>query len=497
MPLQPLPPPRPSDPLPPVLKTDSPPQSWRDWLRQPGLRGCLASCVIHVVLLVAMGLIVFVSQGRDDGPSLMATFARPEPLDVPADPAVPESVRIQWPRIVSETREARHESRISLPEQEVRGEDTSSRTGVGFQVEHPANWASSAAAMGGGLEGRGPEARARLVQEGGGNQASEEAVEWGLRWLAAHQCRDGSWNFDHNKSSCQGLCSGPGESSSTTGATAMALLPFLGAGYTHLRGEYMSAVRDGLYYLGNRARVTADGADLREGTMYAQGLATIALCEAYGLTKDPGLRDLAQEAIDFIVYAQDRNGGGWRYEPGEPGDTTVTGWQLMALRSGQMARLNVPSPIFFSAARFLDQVQSQEGALYGYRTPEPRPATTAVGLLCRMYGGWDRGHPAVARGASYLSKLGPSREKDGMYFNYYATQVLHHLGGSDWERWNVKMRDYLIATQSKASHEAGSWYFPGSHSKAGGRLYCTAMAIMTLEVYYRYMPLYRSEAIDW
>ncbi|NUQ62131.1 MAG: terpene cyclase/mutase family protein [Pirellulales bacterium] len=459
----------------------------------------MASFLVHIVLLVTLGLVVFGSQPGRPGPSLTASFGEQEPLDMLVDPSETPSTRIEWTRIAREATESRHQNetpQVALPEQEVRGEQVASNPGVGFQSEHPADWTRAAAVTGGGLEGRRPGARARLVQEGGGNQASEEAVERGLRWLAVHQCRDGSWNFNHNQGPCQGLCRHPGDSSSTTGATAMALLAFLGAGHTHVGGDYISSVRDGLYYLGGRAAVTSNGADLQEGTMYAQGLATMALCEAYGLTKDPGLKDLAQRAIDFIVFAQDRDGGGWRYAPGAPGDTTVTGWQLMALKSGQMARLSVPSPTVFAADRFLNQVQSQEGALYGYRTPEPRPSTTAVGLLCRMYNGWGRSHPAIAQGAAYLSKLGPSKEADGMYFNYYATQVLHHLGGSEWERWNAKMRDSLISTQSGDGHEAGSWHFPGSHSKAGGRLYCTAMAVLTLEVYYRYLPLYRSGAIE-
>ena len=227
--------------------------------------------------------------------------------------------------------------------------------------------------------------------------------------------------------------------------------------------------------------------------MYAQGLSAIALCEAYGMTQDPALKDLAQGALRFIVYAQDPKGGGWRYAPGQPGDTTVTGWQLMALKSGQMARLEVPAPTLYLAQRFLGSVQSEDGARYGYMTPQPRNSTTAIGLLCRMYTGWQRDHPGLQKGVAYLSQWGPS--EDNMYHNYYATQVLHHWGGSDWEKWNRKMRDYLIATQATNSHEAGSWYFSGGQGQVGGRLYNTAMAVMTLEVYYRYMPLYREDAV--
>jgi hypothetical protein len=367
-------------------------------------------------------------------------------------------------------------------------------TAFGVQSPQPTDWLlRSDARVTGALQGRGREGRAALLRGEGGTPQSERAVEWGLRWLMAHQREDGSWDFDHNKSTCRGQCRNPGTEASTTAATAIALLPFLGAGYTHVEGEYQDVVKQGLYHLVRRARLTPHGNDLQEGTMYAQGLSAIALCEAYAMTQDAALKDLAQGSLRFIVYAQDLKGGGWRYAPGQPGDTTVTGWQLMALKSGQMARLEVPTPTLYLVQRFLDSVQSEGGARYGYMTPQPRDTTTAIGLLCRMYTGWQPDHPGLQKGVAYLSQWGPS--EDNMYFNYYATQVLHHWGGSDWEKWNRKLRDHLIATQATNSHEAGSWYFSGGQGQVGGRLYNTALAVMTLEVYYRYMPLYRQQAV--
>ena len=285
-----------------------------------------------------------------------------------------------------------------------------------------------------------------------------------------------------------------GHRRSTTAATAIALLPFLGAGHTHQEGEYQDTVRRGLYCLQQRALVTPNGVDLQDGTMYAQGLATIALCEAYAMTKDPALKGAAQGAIDFVLYAQDRKGGGWRYTPGEPGDTTVTAWQLMALKSGQMAGLMIPSPSIALVEKFLDSVQSDGGARYGYLGPQARDSTTPIGLLCRMYTGWGHDRPALQKGVALVADLGPS--DDNMYFNYYATQLMHHWGTSDWDRWNQQMREHLISTQAATGHENGSWHFAGGKGDVGGRLYNTALAVMTLEVYYRYMPLYRPAAVE-
>jgi len=109
-----------------------------------------------------------------------------------------------------------------------------------------------------------------------------------------------------------------------------------------------------------------------------------------------------------------------------------------------------------------------------------------------MYSGWHRDDTRLKRGIQFLSTHEPSTTD--MYFNYYATQVLHHYGGEPWPKWNDKMRAYLVKSQATAGHERGSWFFIDQHGSQGGRLYTTAMCTMILEVYYRYIPLY-SEAI--
>jgi hypothetical protein len=58
------------------------------------------------------------------------------------------------------------------------------------------------------------------------------------------------------------------------------------------------------------------------------------------------------------------------------------------------------------------------------------------------------------------------------------------------------MRDQLVNTQEKSGHAAGSWHIPEGWSQQGGRLYCTAMSTMILEVYYRYMPLYGDKSTE-
>lgn len=359
--------------------------------------------------------------------------------------------------------------------------------------------AAVGALSGNDMSGRGS-GKARLVATAGGSEGSERAVALALKWLASHQMPDGGWSFDHTKAGgCNNQCRNPGNlADARSGATAMALLPFLGAGQTHREGEYSKNVRAGLYYLiTNRMKVSPEGGSFYEsgGSMYSHGLAAICLTEAYAMTRDKVLRAPAQEALNFIVSAQDPVGGGWRYQPRQKGDTSVVGWQLMALKSGYMGYLQIPPVTIQKAVRFLDSVQSNEGANYGYTDPGAGPATTAVGLLSRMYMGWDKDNPALQRGVKWLSERGPS--KTDMYYNYYATQVMRHWEGEEWKKWNAEMRDFLVNSQAKSGHEAGSWFFGDGHkTDRGGRLYCTSLACMILEVYYRHLPLYRKQTTE-
>ncbi len=355
------------------------------------------------------------------------------------------------------------------------------------------------------FSGRSAAVKTALVRKFGGNSASEAAVASGLKWLASRQLKDGSWSFDHTEcKACQeGGCTQAGSfRECRQGATALALLAFLGGGHTHQKGDYQKVVRSGLEALLHGGKMTETGMDLRdksgEGTMYVHGLAAIALCETAALTKDPRYSKPAFHAVKFIVAAQDPKGGGWRYSPHDPGDTSVVGWQVMALKSGQNGKMKIPTLSFKLVDKFLDHVQAEKGAVYGYTDPpkgfaDASPPMTAVGLLCRMYMGWDKKNPHLQRGVAYLDEVRPSA--NNMYYNYYATQVMHHWGGDEWTRWNNVMRDHLIRTQVKEGIEAGSWDITDPHSGPGGRLYQTCLCVMTLEVYYRHLPIYQRDKV--
>jgi len=347
--------------------------------------------------------------------------------------------------------------------------------------------------------------RARAVKRHGGNRRTEKAVRAGLEWLARHQNRDGSWTFGQTHGD---RCSGypdNGVGGSMLGATGMALSAFLGAGHTHKqRGDFQKTVRAGLAYLVSKMDSSgrffeSDGHSATQ--MYCQGMAACALVEAYGMTEDKKLKKAAQLSIDYLVKAQDKNGGGWRYQPGEPGDTSVSTWQVMALKSAVMADLSVPRRTLAKAMKFLDSVRHQDpnGAIYYLYMPNQAngdpAARVAMALLCRSYLGWKPKHKELQGGVTVCERIGP--QVDDMYFNYHATMLLFRNDGPDgplWKKWNKAMQQLLLDAQETGDdeHIAGSWFFRESSthmtSSSGGRVCHTALATMMLETYYRYGP---------
>ncbi|OAI39748.1 hypothetical protein AYO40_05505 [Planctomycetaceae bacterium SCGC AG-212-D15] len=349
----------------------------------------------------------------------------------------------------------------------------------------------------GGFGGRSGSTRVKMLTEGGGNTFSEAAVAAGLVFMAQHQATDGHWSFkdfaQHGRCNCTGQ-----SNHDDIAATAFGLLPFLGAGQTHKGGsasgnKYTKQVDLALKYLVLKQN--------REGEfhplMYSQGLATMAVCEAYGLTSDPALRGPAQRALNYIIDGQTLEGG-WRYaarhKQGATGyDGSICGWQLMALKSGQMSGLTVPAGTLNRCKKWLDDAGTPDGGAYGYTSRGEGINTTAVGLLCRQYLGWGPRNPGLLAGVKRIQNWKP--QPSNMYFSYYATQVMHHLGGPGWDAWNPVMRDSLIAAQDKGqdaqhAHQKGSWFHNGSYA---GRIMDTSLSILTLEVYYRHLPLYRRD----
>jgi hypothetical protein len=383
----------------------------------------------------------------------------------------------------------------------------------------------------GDIGGRG-ENKAKLLAKNGGNKESEACVARGLIWFARHQSAKGYWAMDNfqdhaldekgNEMKQRCNCEG-GVLHDNVAGTAFALLTFLGAGFTPENSkkemfDYSKQIERGLRWLtlnqddkGRYIDRDQKGQENGQHSMYNHAIATICMCEASSLYPKDWVKKSAQNAIKLLVAVQDPNGGGWRYSPNpQPGDTSVVGWCVMALQSGRMAGLSVPASCFDKISHYLDsaELEASDADFYGYTdkgNAQGNVTMTSVGLLCRMYQGWKKNNPKLIKGADWLKKNAmPSVDAPlNMYAQYYATQVMHHMGGDAWHKeWNPKMRDILIARQDKGKtqgrpHQDGSWSPNGDQwCSIGGRVMMTALCILTLEVYYRHLPLYRDDFSD-
>lgn len=363
------------------------------------------------------------------------------------------------------------------------------------------------------FQNRKPELRERILAEVDPEKSIRTATKYGLEWLKRQQQAGGNWKLHEGYPD-------PGYRPLRTdsGATALALLAFLGDGHTHQKpGPYRDVVDNGLKWLVGIQKPDGgfhDHVELgRQTAFYAHSQATIAVCEAFALTGDESLRKPAEKAVRFLVQSQNPEKGGWKYQPQEAtsrGDLSVTGWALMALHSARAAGVDVPDDAFELAAKFLDSVQERGGSRYRYEPPPtPRsfsPAMTAEGLLCRQFLGWPADHPPLQEGIAYLLQpenqpqwLAGGTSQPHVYSWYYTGHVLHNAGGSEWKNWYAGTAAMIVQKQSRRPGRKldvhGSWdprsanagYY--GYGQYGGRLYMTAMCLLVLELPYRHQAL--------
>lgn len=359
-----------------------------------------------------------------------------------------------------------------------------------------------------------------------GGEGTELAVEAGLDFFARFQFPDGHWSLDQVPPGAAVPKAQLGQMRSDTAATGLALLTYLGAGYTHRSDKHRNTVRRGLDWLvriqnpqtGEMFAMADGGAPTAVTRFYGHGIAAIALCEAYGMTQDPELREPARKAVQYIINTQHPTLGGWRYytDPrsgrSTEADTSVTGWMLMALKSAQMAGLDVPQEAFDKMDHWLELAHSkdQKGRYvynpYALDTPEqrhgrlPSRAMTAEAMLMGIYLGRGPDDPRLRAGAEYLKanlpEVGTAEQPlRDCYYWYYATQAMFQMQGDYWRAWNERMRPLLKASQIERGPLAGSWDplspVEDRWGKSGGRLYVTSLHLLMLEVYYRHLPLFQ------
>jgi hypothetical protein len=419
----------------------------------------------------------------------------------------------------------------------------------------------------------------------GGSEATESSVEAALQWLKRHQEKEGYWDAPKWQEmggffwgfGQPGAAQRPAMERTNVAMTGMAMLAFLGAGYTSKSGKYKEVVEAAekwlLSVLDDRANGTStgnSGGNQKYGSFdecnYTQGMATLAIAEAFGMTRDPVLKKAAQAAVDTIVARQGKyEAWDYRDKTGKAGrnDTSVTGWNLMALKSAKMAGLTVDGNAFQGCMQWLDAATdpangkcSYSGTIGGAaagRFPMQRgigsEAMWAAGMLMRQFMGAPQNDPILLKAAETIDQNQPkwdvtvvpgrtiparvipartipartignvtipeqnipeqripeqvipetkTSRSVNFYYWYYATLCMFQIGDQHWKTWNANMKSTLVDNQRKGGpldgtkqDVDGSWDPIGGGSVPfGGRVFSTALGALTLEVYYRYLPIY-------
>lgn len=351
----------------------------------------------------------------------------------------------------------------------------------------------------------GESKRIALFQTGG-DEATEAAVEAALRFLAADQRPDGSWDPTTSGAGRETRTLGTDRKNAgrkaTTGLTGLAILSMLGAGNTHQQGPFADNVRRGLTYLILNQKPDgsmAGSAETYEAN-YCHGMAALAMCEAAAMTHDPAAIASAAAAVRYTMNMQHPTTGGWRYVAGDPGDLSQLGWQAMVLEAGRAAGVPTNRQTFTLTSRFVRSVRGgSAGGLASYRPGDgPSRTMTAEALATRLLLGEQVPAAEIREAENYMLRQPPGIGRDNFYYWYYASIALHQLQDDAWRSWNAAMKSHLLARQSAS----GSWPTDSEWGGYGGRVYTTSMAALCLEVYYRHvrrsaaMPMQATVPID-
>ena len=339
--------------------------------------------------------------------------------------------------------------------------------------------------------------------------AIDASVERGLAFLAKKQI-----SVAKAKSMGRPDLSGSFEDSlvpGNTGITALSVMAFLAKGHTPGAGPYGDVINRGIDYLlsqqlDNGLLICKDRKGRTTGLMYSHSIATLLLCEVSGMVdtqRQKRIDDALPRALLVLLQAQkvpkrEHSQGGWRYGPGTTeSDLSLTGWSIMALRAAKLNGAAIPDEHIAMAISYVLKCRSEEGAFkympHGRGVHGGSASMTGVAVLCLELCG-EHGHESVKPAGEYILRNPPVISNDGnstrfcYYAFYYCGQAMFQLGGKYWEQFAPHMYDNLLTSQ----RNDGSWGYPADKSRFSDT-YPTALAVLTLTVSARQLPIYQRE----
>ena len=342
------------------------------------------------------------------------------------------------------------------------------------------------------LGSRSPGMRGSLLGQHGGSGATELCVMRALRWLKKNQNPDGSWPTVKPAS------------------TALALLTFLAHGETPASDEFGYTVESAIRWLVDNQEASGHFKG-RDGHDYSHPIAAYALCEAFALTKIPMVKEAAEKAIQLVIDGQHASGG-WDYnlKDSQRDDTSYMGWCAQALKAAYLSGVDangLDAAMKKSIAGFRKNCKMGDYATFGYTSPG-NTGLTGVGVLCMQLLGAAKSRE-VTGGLAALEKTTFNWDGTGTYnknyYWYYITQAKFHEGGDTWKNWNKMFSPVLIKNQIIEKNaimgpngkmvDIGHWAPDkelSGHTDPEGRVMNTCLCALQLQVYYRYLPTFKT-----
>ncbi len=454
------------------------------------------SLMLHIVIVIVGGSVVLIKKVMDP-PDFEAAdgliggdesiAAPPSPVDLTQQQFTPTVPELNAPQLttITTTNMATPVFQVAAVAPQVKPVNTDA---MAKSLSEAAK--SLGKGMGAGLPGSmagrmGGSARRAAMMAKGGKDKSEQAVLKGLRWLVKNQNEDGSWSRENRAA-----------------MTGLALLAFLGHGELPNSLEFGPAVEKAVNWLltnGQKFEGRMNmAAKFSQSGVYEHGIAAYALGEYYTMSKDERAADLLRQAIQYIIDGQGPDGG-WMYSFDKTqSDTSVTGWQIQALKAAHLSDLDISgvSETMDKAMLNLKRVQGKQGG-FGYRTPQDRYSLSGVGVLCTYF--WkQKKDKMVTDGMQFIIDKVKSDEPikyagatADLYAWYYHTQAALMVGGNAWTTWNRLFQDEIVDAQSPDGSwppHGGKGHGPEKKPDGAGPVYRTTLCILMLEVYYRYMP---------
>lgn len=441
------------------------------------LWGPLGSVVLHVIIVILLFKFVqFIQDVKE--PEVEVVMM--EPTDIDLDELIEEEE-------VEELEDLENIEEITMTDEPISMETEtaesveSSETSVDLESLDVLSNIDSPVVMKGLMSGRMGANRGAMLGKYAGKYGglTEAAVKRALEWLRKNQNPDGSWHTGHK-----------------IGHTGLGLLTFLAHGETPDSKRYGPTVEKAIKYL--LSQMDSKGLFKVAGGhsgVYEHCIGTYAIAEAFGMTRVPTLKDAMTTNLQQIIDGQQKSGG-WDYSWKDEGrtDTSVMGWAAQAMKAGYIAGAKnegLKGALDKSIPGF-KMMQKESTGKFGYSSPGTGDiGMTGVGVLCMQLLGAAK-DPSTVKGLNALKPVGAAysgQSKHPLYAYYYVTQAKFHEGGDTWTSWNPKIATLLVKSQNKD----GSW-LPKEIEKRG-KVYCTTLAALTLQVYYRFLPTFQTDAV--